>query len=95
MLRPVEATSRVASIQCLGKEERQDRYHAVLGRHRHAGVTLFHLEPAQILRRRRIGRSAEEGGEAVDVADIVALRIVAEVPRIDVVDQRRAEVLQA
>ena len=37
---------------------------------------LPNLEPAQVIRRRRVRRSAKEAREPSDVADVVALRLL-------------------
>ena len=39
---------------------------------------LVHLIAPQVLRRRRLGRAAEELHEVLDVTDIVVLRLLAE-----------------
>ena len=49
--------------------------------------TLLDLEAAQIFRCRRIGRTPKEGGEPPHVADIITLRLAAEVPHGHIVDQ--------
>ena len=73
------------------KKNRSADDDAVHGRHRHAGLALLDLEPAQILRRRGIGRAPEEGREAPDIADVVALRLAAEMPHVHIVDQALAQ----
>lgn len=50
-------------------------------------LALLDLEPAHVVRRRRVGRPAEERGEAPDVADIVALGGARKAPHVHVFDQ--------
>src|SRR5829696_6954470 len=56
-----------------GEEEPQGRDRAVDGWRADAGLGPVQLVEAQLLGRGRIGRSAEEGREVLDVADIVVL----------------------
>ncbi|WP_292236704.1 hypothetical protein [Mesorhizobium sp.] len=60
---------------------------AVHGRNRHAVILLPDLEPAQILRCRRFRRAAKEGREPSDIAELVALRFLAELAQAHVVNQ--------
>jgi len=63
--------------RCL-EEEPQRRDRAVHGRRRDPGLALMHLEPAQILCLRRVWRAAEEHCEVLNVPDVVALRLLAD-----------------
>src|SRR5204863_518338 len=58
---------------------------------RHAGLALLDLEAAQVLRGGRVGPAPEEGGEAADVADVVALGLVREPAQAHVIDQALAQ----
>jgi len=91
MAHPHQPSREVRPIERVGEEEPQGGNDAVHGRHRHAGLALLDLEPAQVLCRRRVGRAPEEGGEAPDVTHIVALRLAAEAPHVHVVDQAPAQ----
>jgi hypothetical protein len=50
------------------------------------GVGQVQLVAAQILGRGRLGRSAEEGGELLDVSDIILLRLLDELAHRHVFD---------
>src|SRR4051794_39172344 len=65
----------------------ESRYAAVLGRRRDAGLALLDLEPAQVIRARRIGATSQERRKPPDVADVVALRLSREPAHGHVVDQ--------
>ena len=91
MGQPDELARQVRPIDRVGEEEAQRRHDAVHGRHRNAGIALLDLEPAQIIRRRRIGRAAQEGREAPDIANVVALRLSREPAHVHIVDQPLAQ----
>lgn len=59
------------------EEEAQRSNRAVHGRRLHAGAALVLLIAAQIFRLGRIGRATEEDREGLDVADVVALGLLA------------------
>ena len=91
MRQPDQPARQVGPVERVGEEEAQRRDDAVHGRHRNAGLALLDLEPAQVVRGRRIGRSSEERGEPSDVADVVALRLPREPAHGHVVDQPLAQ----
>jgi len=62
----------------MSAEETQGRDRTVDARRLHAGLRLVQLETAQILRRRRVGRPADEGCERPHVANVVAARLLGE-----------------
>lgn len=68
---------QVRAVERVG-EEAQRRHNAVHGRHGNAVTLLPDLEPAQVIRCRRVRRSAKEACEPPDIADVVALRLLAE-----------------
>ena len=81
LARVVSRTSlraRSGPVERVGEEEAQRRDDAVHGRHGNAGLALLDLEAAQVLRRGRLGRAPQEGGEAPDIADVVALGLARE-----------------
>ena len=88
---PNQPARQIGAVERLGEQEPQRRHDAVHGRHRNAGLALGDLEPADVLGRRRVGRSPQEGREAPDVADVVALRRHREVAHVHVVDQPLAQ----
>ena len=65
---PDELARQVRAIDRVGEEEAQRRHDAVHGRHGNAVILLPDLEPAQIVRCRRIRRSAKEACEPSDIA---------------------------
>ena len=71
-----EPSGKVRSVERHGEEETQGRDRAVDARRLHAGLRLVQLEAAQILRRRRVGRPADEGCERPHVANVVAARLL-------------------
>jgi hypothetical protein len=70
-----EATRQIRPVERHGEEEAQRRNRAVDGGRLHAALDLMDLEAADVLGRRRIRRPLEEGGEAPDEADVIALRL--------------------
>jgi len=71
-------SGKVGPIERHGEEETQRRDRTVDARRLHAGLRLVQLETAQILRRRRVGRPADEGCERPHVANVVAARLLGE-----------------
>ena len=55
MRHPDQLARQVGPVDRVREEEPQRRHDAVHGRRRHAGIALFDLEPAHVIRRRRIG----------------------------------------
>jgi hypothetical protein len=49
-----QLAGQVRPVNGVQEEEPQRRHNAVHGRRRHARITLFDLEPANVIRRRRI-----------------------------------------
>jgi hypothetical protein len=82
---------QVRAVERVGEEEAQRRHDAVHRRHRNAILLLPHLEPTQVIGGRRIRSSAEEGREPSDIAEVVALRLLAEPAQGHVVDQSLAQ----
>jgi hypothetical protein len=74
-----------------GEEEPQTRDRAVDARGLRATCTLVRLERAQVIRRRRIGRAADEAGERLDVADIVGLGLLAELANAHLIEHATAQ----
>ena len=58
-----ETAGEIRPVERHGEEEAQRRDRAVDARRLHAALRLVQLEAAQILRRRRVGRAADEGRE--------------------------------
>jgi hypothetical protein len=73
-----QVAGELGAVQRGGEEEAQRRGRAVEGRRLHATLGQVHLVAAHIVGRGRVGRAAEEAGESLDVADIVASRLLAE-----------------
>ena len=73
------------------EKEPQRRRRAVHGRRLHALLALVQLEPAQILRLGCIRRTAEEDCEVLNVADVIALRLLAEAADGHVLDHPAAK----
>ena len=73
-----EPAGQIRPVERHGEEEAQRRDRAVDARRLHAALRLVQLEAAQIFRRRRVGRAADEGRECPHVADIVAARLLVE-----------------
>ena len=68
-----EMAGELGAVQCDAEEEAQRRGRAVQRRRLHTALGQMHLEAAHILCRCRLGRTAEELGEAFDMPDIVVL----------------------
>lgn len=88
---PDQLARQVGSVDRVGEEEAQGRNDAVPGRHGNTVVLLPDLEPAQIIRRRRIRRAAQKACEPSDIAQVVALRLLAEPAQGHVVDEPLAQ----
>ncbi len=88
---PDELARQVRAVDRVGEEEAQRRHNAVHGRHGNAVILLPDLEPAQVIRCRRVRRSAKEACEPPDIADVVALRLLAEPAHGHVVNQPLAQ----
>src|SRR5271169_551152 len=73
-----EPPSKVRSVERHGEKEAQGRDRAVDARRLYAALRLVQLEAAQILRRRRVGRAADEGRERPHVANVVVARVLVE-----------------
>ncbi|GGC06497.1 hypothetical protein GCM10011494_26380 [Novosphingobium endophyticum] len=69
-----QAPCQIAPPERHRVQEAQGRNRAIDGARTGAALVLVDLEIAQILRRRRVGRTAEVGGKAPDVADVLFLR---------------------
>ena len=57
----------------------------------HAGLRLVHLETAKILRRRRVGRAADEGRKRLHATDVVTARVLGEAAHGHVFDHALAQ----
>ena len=68
------------------EKEAQRHRRTVHARRLHSGCGLVNLIAAQVLARCRIGRAAQELGKALDVADIIMLRLLAELADRHVLD---------
>jgi hypothetical protein len=88
---PDQLAREVRPVERVGEEEAQRRDDAVHRRHWNAGLALFDLEPAQVIRRRRVRRSAQERGEAPHVADVVALGLSRKPAHAHIVEQTLAQ----
>lgn len=86
-----EPPGQVRPIQRHGEEEAQGRDRAVDARWLHAGLGLVQLEAAQILRRRRARRPADEGRERPDVPNVIAAGLLVEAAHGHVLDHALAE----
>jgi hypothetical protein len=76
----------VGPIQRHGEKEAQCRDREVDRRRAHAALGQVQLEKPQILRCRRVGRSAKEDREILDCPDVVLLRLLVEVTQRHVFD---------
>ena len=86
-----EGARQIPALQCHQKQEPQRRDSAVDGRRSDALLMLIQLEAADIVRRRGVGRAAEERGEAPDVTNVVLLRVGAEATHEHVVQHALAK----
>src|SRR5258706_7059574 len=73
------------------EKEPQRRHRTVHGRRLHALLALTNLEHTQILPLGRVRRAAEEDCEVLDVADVTALRLLAEAADRHVLDHATAK----
>ena len=74
------------------KKKRSAEAELLMRRRLHAALGQMQLEAAQVLRRRRVGRAAEEAGEGLDVADIVVAGLLAELAHRHVLEHAAAKV---
>ena len=79
------------SIARRREKEPQRRYRAVHRRRLYALLALADLERAQILAPGHVRRAAEEDCEVLDVADVIALRLLAEAAHGHVLDHATAK----
>jgi hypothetical protein len=86
-----EPSGKVRPVERDGEEETQGRDRAVDAWRLHAGLRLVQLEAAQILRRRRVGRPANEGRECPHIANIVVARLLGEAAHPHVLDHARPQ----
>ena len=86
-----EPPGKVRPVERHGEEETQGRDRTVDARWLHAGLRLVQLEAAQILRRRRVGRPADEGCERPHVANVVIARLLSEAAYPHVLDHARPQ----
>src|SRR6266850_3747167 len=87
----VSRRARSGRSSVYGEEETQGRDRTVDAWWLHAGLRLVQLEAAQILRRRRVGRPADEGCERPHVANVVIARLLSEVAYPHVLDHARPQ----
>ncbi len=81
-----EPPRQVRPVQRYGEQEAQRRDRTVDGRRLHAALGLMDRKATDILGCRRIGRAPEEGREAPDQHDVVALRLFPQAPHGHVVE---------
>ena len=86
-----EATRQVRPVEGDGEEEAQRRHGSVDGGRLDASLGLMDLEAADVLGRRAVGRAFEEGGEASDAADVVALGLLPQAAQAHVVEHALAQ----
>src|SRR5882672_9062327 len=87
----VSRRARSGRSSVYGEEETQGRDRTVDAWWLHAGLRLVQLEAAQILRRRRVGRPADEGCERPHVANVVIARLLSEAAYPHVLDHARPQ----
>jgi hypothetical protein len=80
---------QVRSVERHREEEAQCCNCAVDAWRLHADLRLVQLEAAQVFRRRRVGRPADEGREGAHMADIIAPRVILEATHAHVFDHAR------
>lgn len=66
---------KIRPVERVGEEKSQRRHDTVHRRYRQAGLVLLDLELTDLLRRRRVRRTAQMGRKTTDVTDIIALRL--------------------
>jgi hypothetical protein len=86
-----EPPRKVRPVERHGEEEAQRRDRTVDAWRPHASLRLVQLETAQILRRRCVGRPANEGRERAHVANVVVARLFAEATHAHVIDHARTQ----
>jgi len=86
-----EPPRQIRPVECHREEEAQRRDRAVDSRRLHAALRLVQLEEAQLLRRRGIGRTADEDRKGAHVADIIAPRVLLEAAHAHVFDHARPQ----
>src|SRR6266446_10415880 len=77
---------KIQSPECHAEQEPQPSHDAVAIADAHAGLGQVQLEPADILRRRRIGRAVEKRGKSLAAVNVAPLRAGTELPRVHVLD---------
>ena len=82
----IDLGGKVQSPQCHAEQEPQPGHDAVAIADAHPGLGQVQLEPADILRRRRIGRAIEKRGKPFAAANVASLRARRELPRVHVFD---------
>ena len=91
MRHPDHLACQVRPIDRVRENKHQRRDDAVHRRRRHAGIALFDLEPAHVIRRSSIRRAPQERREAPHIANVVALRLSREPAHVHIVDQTLAQ----
>jgi len=86
-----QAPGKVGAVEGDAEEEAQRRDRAVEARRLHPLLALVQLPAAQVVRRRRVGRAAEEGGEHPHAAHVLVLRPRAEAAHGHVLDHPRTQ----
>jgi hypothetical protein len=81
-----EPPRQIRPVERYREKEAQGRDRAVDARRPQAALRLVQLEEAEVFRRRRVGRPADEGREGPHVADIIAARVVLEAAHAHVFD---------
>jgi len=74
-----EAERQIRPVERHAEEEAKSRNRGIDARRLHAALRLMNLETADILGRGRIRRTSQEGREASDGADVVALRSLSQI----------------
>ncbi len=89
---PVRTSRRARSGRssaCVKKNRNADTMLFMVGRH--SQVALLDLEATHLLGRRRVGRPTQECRKPADVANVVALRLAAELTHLHLVDEALAQ----
>src|SRR6202040_2222828 len=82
----IDLGRKIQSPECHAEQEPQPRHDAVAIADAHAGLGQVQLEPADILRRRRIGRAIEKCGKPLAAVNVAPLRARTEFPCVHVLD---------
>src|SRR6516225_5277583 len=77
----IDLGGKIQSPQCHAEQEPQPGHDAVAIADAHAGLGRVQLEPADILRRRGVGRAIEKRGKPFAAANVASLRARRELPR--------------